>query len=301
MSGESRTQTGMTTTKPRVQAGIPAGGEFTAHTHKDPSVQLEQLKAYQEVFAFHAGTRVSTGHEFGTIAEPGKDKNGNVTVNLDDGGTLRLKADRLIPWEAHMDDVMPAVDRNPDPFTTQVHQDDADRALRMGMVRMRNALESAGRTGGTYYHGIALGEAEVVSALENADRDPEMIRDATGEVLILGLPIGAEHEALSPGSIRKRTAAPLTMLRARRLAGYFTARAVEMQTHNGAIPQKDWGTAEWTKQGAMLAYSKAAVRFADGVDTGDLNYHEERFTRLLAEGETNVNTIIGETFEEGAW
>jgi len=110
-----------------------------------------------------------------------------------------------------------------------------------------------------------------------------------------------EDEALSPTPIRKRTAAPLTMYRARRLAGYFTTRAVEMQAHNGAIAQKDWGTAEWTKQGAMFAYSLAAVRFAGGAGPGDIEYHEERFTRLLVEGETNVNTIIGETFDEEAW
>lgn len=289
------------TTTARQPKGVPVGGQFAATTHADPSVRLEQLKAYQEVFAFHPGTRVSTGHEFGTIAEPGKDKNDNVTVNLDGGGTLHMKADRLVPWEAHLDDVMPAVDRNPDPFTTEVLQDDADRAVRMGIVRMRNALESAGRTGSTYYHGIALGEAEVVAALDNGDADPEMIGNARGDLLKLGLPIGAEHEALSPGAIRMRTAAPLTMLRARRLAGYFAARAVEMQAHNGAIPQKDWGTAEWTRQGAMLAYSKAAVRFADGVAPGDLGYHEERFTRLLVEGERNIDTIIGETFDEQAW
>lgn len=54
-------------------------------------------------------------------------------------------------------------------------------------------------------------------------------------------------------------AAPLSTLG----AGYFTSRAVEMQTHNGAIAQKGWGTAEWTKQGAMYAYSQAAVRLAE--------------------------------------
>lgn len=32
---------------------------------------------------------------------------------------------------------------------------------------------------------------------------------------------------------------------------------------------------------------------------GDIEYHSERFTRLLVDGETNVNTIIGETFDEG--
>ena len=291
----------MTTTKPRVQAGVPAGGEFTAHAHKDPSIQLEQLRAYQEVFAFHAGTRVSTGSEFGTIAEPGKDKNGNVTVNLDDGGTLHLKADRLIPWEAHLDSVMPAIDYDDDPHSTEIHQPAADRALRHSFVRMRDALESANRTGDTYYQGMALGEAEVAAALLDANADPEMIGNARNELLKLGLPLGAEHEALSPAAIKQRSAAPLTTLRARRLAGYFTARAVEMQAHNGAIPQRDWGAAEWTKQGALYAYTKAAVALAGHLPASEDSYPEQRFTKLLAGGETNINTIIGETFDDGAW
>lgn len=291
----------MTTTKPRVQSGVPAGGEFTAYAHKDPSVQLEQLKATEEVFAFTPGTRVSTGNEFGAISDAGKDKNGNVTVNLDGGGTLGLKADRLVPWELYLDTVIPAVEYNSDPYTAEVPQQDADRALRGSFVKMRNALETVGRTGDTYFHGIAFGEAEVAAALLDSDADPEMIGNARNVVLSLGLPIGAEHEALSTSEVKKRSAAPLTMLRARRLAGYFTARAVEMQGHNGAIPQKDWGTAEWTKQGAMHAYSKAAVRFAGGVTPSEGGYHHDRFSRLLANGETNINTIIGETFEGGAW
>jgi hypothetical protein len=298
----------MTTEKPRVQAGVPAGGEFTAYAHKDPSVQLERLKTLEEVFAFTPGTRVTTGNEFGTIAEPGKDKNGNVTVSLDDGGSLHLNAARLAPWEAHLDTVMPAVDYNPDPASDHIMKSTTNKTLQGSLVRMRNALESVGRSGDTYSHGIAFGEAEVAAALLNADADPEMIGNGRSEVLKLGLPIGAEHEALSPAAIKERTAAPLSMLRARRLAGYFTARAVEMQTHNGAIAQKDWGTAEWMKQGAMYAYSRAAVRFAEGlpagvplIPQGESDYHGERFTRLLAEGETNVNTIIGETFEEQAW
>jgi hypothetical protein len=291
----------MTTTKPRVQAGIPAGGEFTAYAHSDPSVQLAHFRAVDRMFAMFPGTRVSTGSEFGTISDAGKDKNGNVTVNLDGGGTLRLKADRLVPWEAYLDTVMPAVEYDSDPYTAEVPQQDADRALRGSFVKMRNALESVGRTGDTYFHGVAFGEAEVAAAMLDSDADPEMIGNARNEVLGLGLPIGAEHEALSTAAIKNRSAAPLTMLRARRLAGYFTARAVEMQDHNGAIPQKNWDTAEWTKQGAMYAYSKAAVRFAGGVTPSEGGYHHDRFSRLLANGETNINTIIGETFEDGAW
>ncbi|HEX9087057.1 MAG TPA: hypothetical protein VF867_05985, partial [Arthrobacter sp.] len=168
-------------------------------------------------------------------------------------------------------------------------------------VRMRNALESAGRTGDTYYQGIAFGEAEVAAALESADADPEMIGNGRSELLKLGLPLGAEHEALSASAIKQRTAAPLSTYRARRLVGYFTTRAVEMQNHNGTIPQRDWGTAEWTKQGALHAYANAAVRLAAAFPHREDSYPEKRFTKLLAEGETNTNTIIGETFDEGAW
>ncbi|HEX9225134.1 MAG TPA: hypothetical protein VF885_00585 [Arthrobacter sp.] len=290
----------MTITKPRVQAGVPAGGEFTAHTHKDPSVQLEQLKAAKEVFAFTAGTRVAVGREFGVVSEA-PDRNGRMTIKLDGAGSLIANSRDIVPWEAYIDTVMPAVDYNPDPETAEVPQADADRALRGSFVRMRNALESAGRTGDTYYQGIAFGEAEVAAALENPDSDPEMIGNSRSELLKLGLPLGAEHEGLSVSAIKQRTAAPLSTLRARRLAGYFTTRAVEMQTHNGAIPQRDWGTAEWTKQGALHAYSNAAVRLAAAFPHREDSYPEKRFTRLLVEGETNVNTIIGETFDDGAW
>ena len=290
----------MTTTS-RQPKGIPIGGQFASTAHAAPSVQLQIQKKAEEVFAFTAGTRVSTGNEFGIIAEPGKDKNGNVTLNLDSGGTLHLKADRLVPWEAHLDSVMPAVDYNPDPATETLPQADADRALRGSFVRMRNALESAGRTGDTYYQGIAFGEAEVAASLRDAFADPEMIGNDRNYLLKLGLPLGAEHEGLSASAIKLQAAAPLASLRARRLAGYFTARAVEMQQHNGSIPQRDWGTAEWTKQGALHAYSLAAVRFAGGLPHNEDSYPEKRFTRILAEGETDTDTIIGETFDEGAW
>lgn len=285
----------------RQPKGVPVGGQFAATAHADPSIRLQMLKKSEDIFALSPGTRVMTGNEFGTISEPGKDKNGNVTVNLDGGGSLHLKADKVVPWEAYLDTVMPAVDYNPDPDTSEIDQAQADRALRGSFVRMRNALDSSNRSGDTYFQGVAFGEAEVAAALMDADADPETIGNSRGEVLKLGLPLGADHEALSAAEIKKRTAAPLTSLRARRLAGYFTDRAVEMQTHNGSIPQRDWGTAEWTKQGALLAYSQAAVRLADGLPHREDSYPEKRFTRLLAEGETNVNTIIGETFDDGAW
>lgn len=290
-----------TTAKPRVSPGVPAGGEFTAYAHQDPAIKLAGFKEAEEAFSFKPGTRVFTGHEFGTVSEAGRDKNRNVTVNLDSGGSLFLKDDRLVPWDAHLDDVMPAIAYNPDPETTEVDQSEADRCLRMSLVRMRNALESSAQTGQTYYQGIAFGEAEVAASLMDADADPEMIGLARGEQLLLGLPLGGQHEELTPSAIRQRSAAPLSSIRARRLAGHFARRAIEMQEHLGSIPQKDWETAEWTKQGAMYAYSKAAVRFANGARSGDNTYHEERFTRLLIEGETNVNTVIGETFDETQW
>lgn len=285
----------------RQPKGIPAGGQFAATTHADPSIQLQLLKESEDIFAMSPGTRVMAGNEFGTISEAGKDKNGNVTVNLDGGGSLHLRAGRVVPWEAYLDTVMPPVGYDHDPETTGIDQAQADRALHGSFVRMHNALDSTSRTGDTYYQGVAFGEAEVAAALLDADADPESIGRRRGEVLMLGLPVGPDHEALSPAAMKKRTAAPLTSVRARRLAGYFTARAVEMQQHNGSIPQNDWGTQEWTKQGALLAYSQAAVRLAAGLPHSEDSYREERFTRLLMEGETNVNTIIGETFDEGAW
>lgn len=290
-----------TTAKPRVQPGVPAGGEFTAYAHQDPSITLAGFKAAEEAFSFRPGTRVFTGHEFGTVSEAGRDKNRNVTLNLDSGGQLFLKDDRLVPWDAHLDRVMPATSYNPDPETTQIDQDHADRALRMSLVRMRNALDSVSRTGSTYYHGIALGEAEVAASLMSADADPEMIRTAREEQLMLGLPVGPDHEELSSTAIKKRTAAPLTSLRARRLSHYFASRAIELQDHLGSIPQNDWEDSDWAKQGAMYSYSKAAVNFANGVRPGDNQYHEERFTRLLIEGESNEDTVIGETFDDEAW
>jgi hypothetical protein len=43
---------------------------------------------------------------------------------------------------------------------------------------------------------------------------------------------------------------------------------VEIQTHNGAIAQREWSTERWTKQRALYAYSRAAVRFAEGLPAG---------------------------------
>jgi hypothetical protein len=91
------------------------------------------------------------------------------------------------------------------------------------------------------------------------------------------------------------------MVRARRLAGYFTSRAVEMQQELGAKPSNDWNDSDWVRQGAMTAFSNAAVRFANGAVPTDNRYHEERFAKLLLEGETTTDTIVGETFGEQAW
>lgn len=56
----------------------------------------------------------------------------------------------------------------------------------------------------------------------------------------------------------------------------------------------------------MYAYSQAAVRFAEGCPAGrapspkdDIDYHGARFTCLLVEGETNVNTIVARASTRG--
>jgi len=36
------------------------------------------------------------------------------------------------------------------------------------------------------------------------------------------------------------------------------------------------------------------------IPQGESNYYGERFTRLLVEGEADVNTIIGETCNDGS-
>lgn len=282
-------------TATRQPRGIPVGGQFAATSHADPSVQLQMLRQAEEAFSFSPGTRVMIGHEFGVISAAGKDRNGNVTVELDTGGSLHLKADRVVPWEAHLDSVMPVPDHNPDPYTDAVPRQDADRQLRASLARMRNARDTSSQAETPYFDGIAAGEAEVAAALSDADADPEMIQKCRGEVL------GMDDDELAVTEIKKLTAAPLTMTRARRLAGYFTSRAVEMQQELGSKPSNDWNDGDWIKQGAKHAFSNAAVRFANGALPSDNRYHEERFATLLLEGETNTDTIIGETFDEGAW
>lgn len=209
--------------------------------------------------------------------------------------TLSPGYERGSIWEAHLDTVMPVAGYNPDPHTVDVPQQDADRQLRASLARMRNAIEASSSAETPYFDGIAAGEAEVAAALSNADADPETIQQLRGDIMATDL---AE---LTVPEVKKRTAAPLSMLRARRLAGYFTARAVEMQKELGAKPSNEWKDAEWIKQGAKTAFSNAAVRFANGGGASDNRYHEERFSQLLLEGETNTDTVIGETFDEGAW
>lgn len=279
----------------RQPKGIPVGGQFAATTHADPSIQLQKLKESEDVFAMSPGTRVMTGNEFGTISEAGKDRNGNVTVNLDAGGSLHLKASRVVPWEAYLDTVMPVAAYNSDPHSEEVPQQDADRQLRASLARMRNARDSSSHAETPYYDGIAAAEAEVAAALADADADPETIQKRRSEVL------GMDDDELSVAEIKQRRAASLSMIRVRRLASYFTSRAVEMQQELGSKPSNDWTDGDWLKQGAKYAFSNAAVRFANGALPTDNRYHEERFAQLLMEGETNADTIIGETFDEGAW
>ena len=238
------------------------------------------------------GTRVMTGNEFSVISEAGKDKNGNVTVNLDAGGSLRLKADRVVPWEAYLDTVMPAAEHEPLTHTDEVPQANADWVLRTSMVRMRNAMASSSQAATPYYDGIAAGEAEVVAALTDADSDPETIQKRRSSFL------GLDEDEMKSARILEHTSAHLSTVRARRLARYFTARAVEMHEGLSDKPSKDWKDADWIKNGAKFAFSNAAVRFANGTTQGDNRYHEDRFAHLLLEGETNTDTIIGETFDE---
>lgn len=282
-------------TAARQPRGVPVGGQFAATTHADPSIQLQALKQTEDVFAFTSGTRVMTGNEFGVVSETGKDRNGNVTVHLDQGGSLTLKSSRLVPWDAHLDSVMPAVDYVADAGSDQVPQPDADRQLRASLTRMRNAIETSSSAETPYFDGIAAGEAEVATALIDADADPETIQGRRSGLLALDL------EDLQASQIKKQSAAPLSTVRARRLAGYFASRAVEMHRELGAKPSDNWRDAEWIKQGAKTAFSNAAVRFANGAAPSDNRYHEERFAKLLLEGETNTDTIIGETFDVGAW
>jgi hypothetical protein len=103
----------MTARQPR---GIPVGGQFAANMRADPSIQLVQLKELEQVFSFSPGTRVMTGNEFGTVSDAGLESNGKVTIDLDAGGSLHLKADRVVPWEAYLDTVMPVPEYNPDPI-----------------------------------------------------------------------------------------------------------------------------------------------------------------------------------------
>lgn len=173
--------------------------------------------------------------------------------------------------------------------------EDADRMLRGSLTTMRNSLDSRFRTGSHYFGGVAAGEAEVAAALLEGDADPDVILARSRELLVLG------PADLTSEQIRGNTAAPLSPDRARRLAGYFTSRAVELQQDLGAKDQDDWTPEEWVKQGTKFAFSKAAVRFADRTRLPESSYHEDRFTRLIAEGETDTETILGGTFDEGSW
>ena len=281
-----------TTRQPK---GVTSGGQFAPTAHADPSIQLQRLTELEDVFAFTPGTRVMTGNEFGRISETGKDRNGNVIVNLDNGGSLHLKASRVVPWEAYLDTVMPAAEHEPLPYADEVPQANADWVLRTSLVRMRNATDSSAQAATPYYDGIAAGEAEVAAALTDADSDPETIQNRRNAFL------GLDEDELKSARILERTSASLSTVRARRLARYFTARAVEMHEGLSDKSSKDWKDADWIKNGAKFAFSNAAVRFANGAAQGDNRHHEERFAKLLLEGETNINTIIGETFDEEAW
>ena len=286
MSDQPRIRTGQYTFAEHKVAGFALGSpERAAH-----------LKELARPFEFPIGSRAMTGGDFGTIVDV-PERKGLLTLKLDGSGSIVTKPERVVPWDAHLDMVMPAADYNPDPHTKEVSAEDADRMLRGSLVSMRNGLDAKHRTGSHYFEGVAGGEAEVAAALLNRDADPDMIRDKARELLALG------PADLTTGEIKKNGAAPLSSVRARRLAGHFTARAVEIQKELGAKPQNDWDSNDWVKQGKKLAFSNAAVRFADGVPPNSTfnRHYEERFTQLLMEGQSNTDTIIGETFDEDAW
>lgn len=283
--------------QPRVKTG-----QYTFAEHKEPALALgsperaAHLKELAKPFEFPVGSRAMTGGDFGTIIDV-PERKGHLTLKLDGNGSIVTKPEHVIPWDAHLDMVMPAVAYDPDPHTAQVPAEDADRMLRGSLIAMRNGLESNHRTGSHYFEGVAAGEAEVAAALLNCDADPFMIHEKARELLAL------DPADLSSSEIRKNTAAPLSSVRARRLAGHFTSRAVELQKELGAKPQNDWDSTDWVKQGTKMAASNAAVRFADGVppNTAHNRHFEERFTQLVLEGESNIDTIIGETFDEDTW
>jgi hypothetical protein len=286
MSEQPRVRTGQYTFAERKEAAFALGSPERAARLKELAVPLP----------YPVGSRAFSGGDFGTIAEE-PDRNGKLRIKLDGNGSIITKAANVVPWDAHLNMVMPAAAYNPDPHTDEVPAEDANRMLRGSLAAMRNGLESKHRTGSHYFEGVAAGEAEVAAALLNRDADPDMIQDKARELLALG------PADLMTGEIKKNTAAPLSSVRARRLAGPTTSRAVELQKELGAKPQNDWDSADWVKQGTKLAVSNAAVRFADGVPPNDSHnrHFEGRFTQLVMEGETNTDTIIGETFDEDAW
>lgn len=128
-----------------------------------------------------------------------------------------------------------------------------------------------------------------------------MIGNARAELLKLGLPLGADHETLSPAAIKKHAAAPLSSLRARR-----ARRLLRRPRRRDADPQRSHPLEglghrrmDQARCNARLLQGSRPVR--RGTPHGEVSFHEERFTRLLPEGETNTDTIIGETFDKGAW
>jgi hypothetical protein len=283
--------------QPRVRTG-----QYTFPEHKEPALALgsteraARVKELARPFDYPVGSRAMTGGDFGTIVEAPEHK-GRLTLKLDGSGSVIAKPADVVPWDTHLDLVMPAVEYNPDPHTEEVPAEDADRMLRGSLVAMRNGLDSKHRTGSHYFEGVAAGEAEVAAALLNRDADPDMIEYKARELLALG------PADLMTSEIKKNAAAPLSSVRARRLAGHLTSRAVEIQEELGAKPQNDWDSADWVKQGTKLAVSNAAVRFADGVPptANHARHFEDRFAQLVMEGQTNTDTIIGETFDENAW
>lgn len=80
MSGRCRTQKSMTTTKPRVQSGVPAGGEFASTAHSDAVPALTPPPANP---AAVLASSVGTDKDPNSIPWPEKPANSRVEVYVD--------------------------------------------------------------------------------------------------------------------------------------------------------------------------------------------------------------------------
>nr|MDQ5862673.1 hypothetical protein [Actinomycetota bacterium] len=108
----------------RQPKGIPVGGQFAVTTHADPEVRLvlAHLREYARPLPYPPGSRVMVDGEFGTISGNPDPYTGALYINMDAGGCIVTKPANVVPWDAYLDTVMPAVDHNPDPDSDNVPQ-----------------------------------------------------------------------------------------------------------------------------------------------------------------------------------